>query len=245
MTEQNERREVLPLPHRGTDLTEQAHLLVVDDDKRLRDLLRQYLQGCGFGVSLARDASEARQLLSTLRFDLVIVDILMPGESGLDLARSLQERENLPVLILSALGEPSDRLQGLELGVADYMAKPFEPRELLLRISKILSQEPRQSFLPSNLQVGRWRFESRHDVLVSKERSVRLRPSEAKILRTLASRAGAVVSRSVLAHLSEIKDSPRAVDIAIAHLRQKLEANPKEPRHILTHRGKGYSLQLS
>ena len=229
----------------ATSVAEQAHVLVVDDDKRLRDLLRQYLQGCGFGVSLACNAAEARQLLSTLRFDLVIVDILMPGESGLSLARSLQERESIPVLILSALGEPAERLQGLELGVADYMAKPFEPRELFLRVSKILSHERRRTLLPSRLKVGAWQFESRHDVLVSKERSVRLRPSEAKILRALASRAGAVVSRSALAHLSEIKDSPRAVDIAIAHLRQKLEANPKEPRHILTHRGKGYSLQLS
>ena len=138
----------------STSVAEQAHLLVVDDDKRLRDLLRQYLQGCGFGVSLACNAAEARQLLSTLRFDLVIVDILMPGESGLDLARSLQERENLPVLILSALGEPADRLQGLELGVADYMAKPFEPRELFLRVSKILSQEPKHALLPSRLKVG-------------------------------------------------------------------------------------------
>ncbi len=241
----SERQDPQPSANSG-DYNESysAHLLVVDDDKRLRDLLRQYLQEYGFAVSLACSAEEARSLLGNLRFDLLIVDILMPGESGLELARSLREREPTPILILSALGEPADRLQGLELGVADYMPKPFEPRELLLRIRKILAQEKKSVELTAKLKIGVWTFETKHGLLTSDKKTTRLPASEANLLRALAMRQGAIVSRSTLAHLADITDSPRAIDIAIARLRSKLEDDPKVPRYITTHRSKGYSLQV-
>lgn len=221
-----------------------AHLLVVDDDKRLRTLLRQYLEEYGFVVSLAKSAEEARRLVNNLRFDLLIVDILMPGESGLDLARALHEREHTPIMILSALGEPADRLQGLETGVADYMPKPFEPRELLLRIRKILAHKQTKIKLPDKIKIGRWTFETKRGVLTSAEKNTRLPASEANLLCALATQQGAIVNRTALAHFADITNSPRAIDIAIARLRSKIEINPKIPRHILTHRSKGYSLHV-
>ena len=219
------------------------HILVVDDDDRIRDLLKEYLARAGFRVAAAPDADTARRFLETLDFDLLVLDVMMPGEDGLSLTRWLRARAGAagrtPVLILTARGLPDDRIEGLKLGADDYLAKPFEPQELLLRIEAIL----RRSVAPAGrpLSLGHCAFDPGRGELFRGESAVRLTEAETQLLRQLARAHGAAVDRLELAR--ETADpSGRAVDIQVTRLRRKIEADPKNPRYLQTVRGVGYRL---
>ncbi|MGB4101764.1 MAG: response regulator transcription factor [Alphaproteobacteria bacterium] len=240
-----------PLPSRP-QLAQVPHILVVDDDIRLRELLRRYLADHEFLVTTAAHAGEARQMLDVLAFDLMILDIMMPGESGLELAQHLRrgsasgggQGRSLPILLLTARGEAEDRIAGLEAGADDYLPKPFEPRELLLRINAILRRitpPPGRDALPE-ISLGKWRFDSARDELRAGDDFVRLTEMEAKLLRILAAEPGVAISREQLAVRSKSEINDRTIDVQITRLRRKIEADAKAPRYIVTVRGAGYML---
>lgn len=228
-------------------LAERPHVLVVDDDVRLRELIRRYLVDQGFLVSTAADAKEARSRLSSLAFDIVVLDVMMPGESGLDLTRDLRRESELPILLLTAMGEPEDRIAGLESGADDYLAKPFEPRELKLRIDSILRRTAPaalagQAGAPP-LRMGRYSVDWERGDLVDGETRVRLTGGEAALLRLLAEKPGTVFERQTLAERLGLDGSERSVDVQVTRLRRKLEPDPRLPRYIQTVRGEGYVLR--
>ena len=219
------------------------HILVVDDDRRLRDLLRRFLAENGFLVDTAANGGEARRKLESFEFDLLIVDVMMPGESGLSLTEGLRRTSSVPILLLSAMGEVEDRIAGLERGADDYLPKPFEPRELLLRIKTALRRRPADS---ANVQLalsfGPCRFDMRRLELTRGGVRVRLTETEARVLRVLAGRAGQPVARDTLSEEGELEGSGRAIDVLITRLRRKMEPDPRDPRYLQTVRGIGYAL---
>jgi two-component system phosphate regulon response regulator OmpR len=217
------------------------HLLVVDDDARLRALLRRYLADNGFRVTLAADAAEARANLSRFAFDLVVLDVMMPGESGLALTRALRGR--VPVLLLTAMAEPEDRVNGLEQGAEDYLAKPFEPRELVLRINNILQRRPRPDMAAREVRFGGYRFDLVRDELFCGGDPVHLTAAEAGLLSILAHRAGQPVSREELSLSAAMCGNVRTVDVQMTRLRRKIERDPRFPRYLQTVRGTGYVLK--
>jgi len=225
-----------------------AHLLVVDDDERIRDLLKKYLLKQGFLVSVACDAVHARRLLEGLEFDLLVLDVMMPETDGISLTRELRQRMTTPILLLTARGETEDRIAGLEAGADDYLAKPFEPRELLLRINAILRRipdEPSVEAVPKILNLGPLVYEVEKADLRSEQGAVKLTSTEIQLMRVFAARVGQVVSRSELAEeLGRDRElaQERAVDVQITRLRRKLETDPKQPRYLQTIRGAGYML---
>ncbi|MCP4329748.1 MAG: response regulator transcription factor [Alphaproteobacteria bacterium] len=223
---------------------ETSHILVVDDDRRLRELLSKYLTENGFRVSTAADAAAAKVQIEALQFDLIVVDVMMPGENGLELTRTLRTAENaVPVLLLTAMGEAEDRIAGLEAGADDYLAKPFEPRELLLRIRTILRRAPPQTAIQTQVNLGELRFDLDRDELREGNNVIRLTDAEIRLLRVLAENAGRAVSREELTHRSQIHGNTRTIDVHIARLRRKIESNPKVPRYLRTLRGSGYILR--
>ncbi len=221
---------------------EPPHILVVDDDTRLRALLKKYLSDQGFRVTVAGDAREARERLGGLAFDLIICDIMMPGESGLDLTRSLRAESRVPILLLTAMGEPRDRIAGLELGADDYLPKPFEPRELVLRVQSILRRAPAEDS-PRLVRLGRLRFDLDRRLLLRGSEEIRLTAAESDLLAALGERAGEAVSRDELSQQPAAEGSGRAVDVQITRLRRKIEADPRFPRYLQTVRGRGYLLR--
>ena len=233
---------------------ETPHILVVDDDKRLRELLRKYLTEQGFRVTVATDAADARRKLDGLAFDLLVLDIMMPGESGLELTRALREKDGVPILLLTAMGEPEDRIAGLETGADDYLAKPFEPRELVLRIRTILRRVPPEA--PSarrEVRFGAFSFDLDRRTLRRGSQEIRLTGGEAELLAALAAAPGQALSREALgqqARLGQGAGGPpdlaggsRMVDVQMTRLRRKIEADPRFPRYLQTVRGRGYMLQ--
>ncbi len=219
------------------------HILVVDDDRRLCDLLQRFLVDRGFIVDTAAGAAEARRKLESFAFDLLIVDVMMPGESGLSFTADLRRTSNVPVLMLSAMGETDDRIAGLERGADDYLPKPFEPRELLLRIRTVLRRRPAAPALVRRaLAFGPYRFDLRRLELTCAGVRVRLTDTEARLLKVLADRAGEPVARETLGEEGGLAGSGRAIDVLIARLRRKVEAEPGDPRYLRTVRGKGYAL---
>jgi two-component system phosphate regulon response regulator OmpR len=226
------------------ELADLPHLLVVDDDTRLRALLARYLGGEGHIVSTAESAAEARACLRCLAFDLLVLDVMMPGESGIAFARSLREAHStLPILMLTARGEADERIAGLEAGADDYLAKPFEPRELLLRIASILRRAVRQLEAPQPIKLGRWRFDPARQELLSGNETVRLTDVEASLLRVLVQTPGGIVSREKLVDLSGGSVNARSIDVQVNRLRRKIETDPKAPRYLQTVRGSGYVLR--
>jgi two-component system, OmpR family, phosphate regulon response regulator OmpR len=219
------------------------HLLIVDDDDRLRELLKQFLARAGFRVSAAASAAAARQLLKTLEFDLLVVDVMMPGEDGFSLTRWLRAQPRpigaIPVLILTARGLPGDRIEGLQLGADDYLAKPFEPRELSLRIEAVLRRVTPPADGP--IVMGACQFDPARGELKAEGEVVRLTEAEIRLLRRLAIAAHSAVDRLDLARDSA-DPTGRAVDIQVTRLRRKLEADPANPRYLRTVRGVGYML---
>lgn len=224
-------------------MTTPGHLLVVDDDERLRNLITRYLRGEGFRVTAAAAASEARTQMAAMQFDLVILDVMMPGESGLDFARGLRAHSDLPVLMLTARTFPEDRIAGLEAGADDYLAKPFEPRELALRVHALLRRAapPRIDSPPPCVAFGAFRFDARAGVLERDGTPVALTDAERAVLAVLARRPGEPISRRQLAKDVDAENE-RAVDVRVARLRRKIEDNAREPRHLRTIRGVGYAL---
>ncbi len=225
-------------------MSDQPHILVVDDDRRIRELLQSYLKDNGYRVSLAASGDEARQKLSGIMFDLVVLDIMMPGESGLSLTGHLRQMHpQLPVLLLSALSDTEDRIRGLTAGSDDYLSKPFEPRELLLRISNLLRRvAPRQQAL-KDISFGTFTFNLARGELRNAGELVKLSPREKDMLRLLARKADQPVDRSDLA-TPGADTTARGVDVQITRLRQKIESDPANPVYLQTVRGSGYILHI-
>mgnify|MGYP001560206445 CR=1 FL=1 len=218
-----------------------AHLLVVDDDTRLRALLQRYLSASGFRVTTAGDAAEARAKLASMSFDLLIVDVMMPGELGTDLLASLRRSNQVPVLMLTAMGEAGDRIKGLESGADDYLAKPFEPQELVLRIGAILRRARAPAAGTRPVRFGDFMFDVDKGELLRAGAPVRLTAGETSLLRVLARNPGVTVARAALAE-SAGGGTGRAIDVQITRLRRKIEGDPKTPRHLQTVWGQGYVL---
>ncbi|MEM1130085.1 MAG: response regulator [Pseudomonadota bacterium] len=225
------------------------HLLIVDDDERIRGLLQKFLARQGFWVSGARDASQARRLLGGLEFDMIVLDVMMPGEDGIDLTRGLRDDgTTTPILLLTAKGETADRIKGLEAGADDYLAKPFEPKELLLRINAILRRVPVTEAGDSavkTLRLGTIHYDIERGELWSGDDPIRLTATETQLMRIFSSRPGEALSRSQLVEdLGRDKGQAqeRAVDVQITRLRRKIEPDPKQPRYLQTVRGEGYML---
>jgi len=222
--------------------TDTPHLLVVDDDERLRTLLQRFLSGSGFRVSAAASAKEARALIQSLTFDALVLDVMMPGESGFDLAKSLRTHSDVPILMLTARSDAADRIEGLECGADDYLGKPFEPRELLLRLLALLRRtRPPERAPLSQVRMGANIFDLKRGILLRDGKIVRLTESEAQLLKTLAAHAGHSFSRSDLCAKLDIA-LERSVDVQITRLRRKIEDDPKLPLYIQTVRGIGYVL---
>jgi two-component system phosphate regulon response regulator OmpR len=223
------------------------HLLVVDDDARIRQLLTRYLSRNGFIATAARDAAQARRLLESLVFDMMIVDVMMPGEDGVSLTCWVRRTMTIPVLMLTARAETDARIQGLESGADDYLAKPFEPRELLLRCAAILRRaaRPERAAPPRTLTLGSARYDIARGELWRNGESVRLTTSEMALMRALSANPNEPVSRATLVGALGGPGgaaSERAVDVQITRLRRKLETDPREPRYLQTVRGEGYML---
>ena len=218
------------------------HLLVVDDDTRIRQLLVSYLMENGFRVTAAASASEARSRMRAITFDLVILDIMMPGESGLDLTTSLRaENETVPILFLSALSDASDRIKGLMAGADDYLAKPFDPHELLLRIHNILRRQQNSASHRTTVSFGKFIFDLKKGELRSGPDIIHLTTRERETLLTLARRTGHPVSRAELSG-ADASASTRGADVQINRLRAKIEKDPANPVYLQTIRGRGYIL---
>ena len=224
------------------------HLLIVDDDERIRDLLRKFLMRHGFLVSIARDAGHARRVLAGLDFDLIVMDVMMPGESGVELTRALRETHDTPILLLTAKGETPDRIEGLEAGADDYLPKPFEPKELLLRINAILRRMPEpepEIIQPKIVQMGTVRYDIERAELSRAGVAVRLTATEVQLMRIFAENLRQPVSRTKLVEdlgRDGGQAQERAVDVQITRLRRKIESDPKQPRYLQTVRGEGYML---
>ena len=222
-------------------IPDQPHVLVVDDDDRLRELLRKYLSENGLLVTTASDAAEARRRLAKLAFDLIVLDLMMPGESGLDFARDLRLGNSVPILMLTAMGEAEDRIAGLEGGADDYLTKPFEPRELLLRIHSILKRVPAPPREP--VRMGDVVFDPERGDLSRGGTPIRLTDVEAALLKALAQSPGSILSREELTEATGATGGGRAVDVQVTRLRRKIEPDPRLPRYLQTVRGKGYVLR--
>ncbi len=222
-------------------ISEQAHILVVDDDARLRRLLTRYLTEAGYLVTSAADAIEARAKLRGLEFDLLVVDVMMPGEDGLSLTQSLRTHSDVPILLLTARVEPADRIAGLESGADDYLAKPFEPRELTLRIATILRRQKIQRPMVEAVRMGDFRFDPDRGELTREGMVIKLTSSEAALLKVLAAEPGATFTRQDLADRLGAGQE-RSVDVAVTRLRRKIETDPRMPRYLQTVRGIGYML---
>ena len=229
-----------------------AHLLIVDDDERIRGLLQKFLIRNGFIVSAARDSAHARRLLAGLEFDLIVLDVMMPGEDGISLTKALREFLTTPIMLLTARGEASDRITGLEAGADDYLPKPFEPRELLLRINAILRRVPSvadSQSAPKMLHLGQIRYDLERGEMWQGQTPVRLTATEAALMRIFSACPNDPVSRAQLVEelgrdkgVGSSTSQERAVDVQITRLRRKIESDPKQPRYLQTVRGAGYML---
>ena len=229
-------------------MTSSLHLLIVDDDERIRFLLQKYLIKNGFLVSVAEDAGQARRILDGLVFDLIIMDVMMPGEDGVSLTQYLREKENTPILLLTAKGETVDRIKGLEAGADDYLVKPFEPKELLLRLSAILRRAPVAEHIsvePRGMHLGEVSYDADRGELWKGDERIRLTATESQLMRIFSNNRSAPLSRTKLVEQlgrSGGQAQERAIDVQITRLRRKIEVDPKQPRYLQTVRGAGYML---
>lgn len=216
-----------------------AHILVIDDDRRIRELLKRYLADHGYRVTTAENAAEARAKLAGLAFDLLVVDVMMPGESGVELTASLRRSSSVPILMLTARGETEDRIQGLESGADDYLSKPFEPRELLLRIGTILRRSRAPGGRNEEIALGDCRFNVTRGELKRGEELIRLTTREVQLMRIFSTHPGQTLSRL---DLCDDEAAERSIDVQINRLRRKIETDPRNPTYLQTVRGEGYVL---
>jgi len=221
-----------------------VHILVIDDDQRLRNLLQRYLRENDFAVTGAKDAAEARMFLRQYHFDLLIVDVMMPNETGIEFLQKLRQENNIPAIVLTAMGTPQDRISGLEAGADDYLPKPFEPKELVLRINNILRRIPKIKELSENrLALGAYIYDMEKQELCEKSGAiVHITPVEQAILNILGQKVGQIFTREQLAQLLGAGQNPRSIDVQITRLRKKIERDSKNPRYLQTVRSKGYML---
>ena len=229
-------------------MADDAHLLIVDDDERIRGLLQKFLVRSGFLVTTARDAAHARRILSGLEFDLIVLDVMMPGEDGVTLCRDLRQMITTPIMLLTAKVETGDRISGLEAGADDYLAKPFEPKELLLRINAILRRVPMAepaAVAPKVLKLGPVRYDIERGEMWEGDVQVRLTSTEGQLMKIFSAAPATPISRGKLVEelsRSGSQTQERAVDVQMTRLRRKIEADPKQPRYLQTVRGEGYML---
>lgn len=223
---------------------DKPHILVVDDDTRLRSLLQRFLREQEFAVSAAKDAAEARMFIEQYKFDLLIIDVMMPGENGFEFLSALRKENNVPVIMLTAMGDTTDRITGLENGADDYLAKPFEPKELVLRIKNILKRAPqKQQEGNSILNLGLCLYDLLKKELATKlGETIHITPVEQQLLNILGQKPGQIFTREKLAEILGAGQSPRSIDVQITRLRKKIEKDSKNPRYLQTIRGKGYML---
>ncbi len=218
------------------------HILVVDDDDRIRDLIKQYLEENNFLVTSAKDAFDAKKKLEILKFDILVLDIMMPGESGLSLTKEIKKKNSTPIILLTAKGEAQDRIKGLELGADDYLGKPFEPKELLLRIKNIL-YKIQKPILPDEIYIGNTIVNLKKLEIKINNKIKKINPQEKKVLEKMLETPGKIFSRNNIGKIINISKE-RTIDVMITRLRQKIESSPKKPKYLQTIRGSGYVLWI-
>ena len=218
------------------------HILIVDDDDRIRNLLKDYLTDNFYIVSTAEDAKEAKEKLNFIKFDVIILDVMMPGQDGYDLTKDIKKKLNVPIILLTAKGEVENRIKGLEIGAEDYIGKPFEPKELLLRIRNVIKNRNRID-QNSKHNVGQAKIDLNKMIISLKSKIKKINNSEKKVLFEMLSNPGKTYSREEIGKISGIKQE-RSIDVMITRLRQKLEINPKNPKFLQTIRGTGYVLWI-
>ena len=218
------------------------HILVVDDDNRIRELVKEYLEENQFLVTTAKNAEDAKKKLEILKFDILVLDIMMPGESGLTLTKEVKKNNYIPIILLTAKGETKDRIEGLELGADDYLGKPFEPKELLLRIKNILNKT-KTDILPNEIHIGNTLINLKKLNIKLNNKIKKINTQEKKILENMLGSPGKVFSRNDIGKIINISKE-RTIDVMITRLRQKIESNPKNPKYLQTIRGSGYVLWI-
>ena len=219
-----------------------THILIVDDDNRIRDLLKEYLKENNYVVSTSENAENAKVKLSHLKFDLIVLDVMMPGQNGYDFTKEIKKKINIPIILLTAKGEVENRIKGLELGADDYLGKPFEPKELLLRIENIINKDNKIN-LNSKHYVGNTEIDLNKMTLKLNDKLKKINNSEKKVLIKMLANPGKTYSRDEIGKISGISQE-RSIDVMITRLRQKLEVNPKNPKYLQTIRGSGYVLWI-
>ena len=218
------------------------HILVVDDDNRIRELVKEYLEENNFLVSTAIDAFDAKKKLDIIKFDILILDIMMPGKSGLSLTEEIKKINSTPIILLTAKGETADRIKGLEIGADDYLGKPFEPKELLLRIKNILNKT-KKAILPNEIYIGNVLINLKKLHIKINNKIIKINPQERKVLEKMLETPGKIFSRDDIGKIINISKE-RTIDVMITRLRQKIESNPKNPKYLQTIRGSGYALWI-
>ena len=218
------------------------HILVVDDDDRIRELVKEYLKENGFIVSSGNSAEEAKIKLSYFKFDLIVLDVMMPGQNGFDLTKEIRKNSNVPIVLLTAKGEVENRIQGLEIGADDYLGKPFEPKELLLRIKNIIKKN-KKIFLNKINKIGAAKVDLNKMSIQLKNKINKINNVEKKVLIEMLTNPGKTYSRTQIKEISNISQE-RSIDVMITRLRQKIEVNPKNPKYLQTIRGAGYVLWI-
>ena len=218
------------------------HVLVVDDDDRIRELVKEYLEENNFIVTSAKDALDAKKKLKILKFDILILDIMMPGESGLSLTKEVKKNNSTPIILLTAKGETQDRIKGLELGADDYLGKPFDAKELLLRIKNIL-YKIQKPILPDEIYIGNTIINLKKLEIKINNKIKKINPQEKKVLEKMLESPGKIFSRNDIGKIINILKE-RTIDVMITRLRQKIESNPKNPKYLQTIRGSGYVLWI-
>lgn len=226
--------------------TDKPHILVVDDDDRIRSLLSRFLRENGFVVATAKDGMNALAVLKEALFDALVVDVMMPHKNGLELTQELRATSNIPILLLTALGETDDRIKGLESGADDYLPKPFEPKELVLRLKAILRRRENVNRKIEGIRIGPWEFIPDEEIIRAESGgTVKLTTVEARLLDILSRHAGMILSREELARLCGMDGNDRTIDVQVTRLRKKIEEDTRVPRYIQTIRGQGYLLRTS
>ena len=219
-----------------------AHILIVDDDDRIRDLVKEYLSQNDYLVSTAKDSNDAFNKTKIIKFDLIVLDIMMPGQTGLEFTQEYRNKIKTPILLLTAKGEPSERIEGLELGADDYLTKPFEPKELILRINNILKKT--QSFeIKRVIEFGNIKIDLRKQFIYKNDLSIKINNTEKMILEKMINTPGKIYKREEIADLINL-DKERSIDVIVTRLRKKIEESPKNPKYLQTIRGEGYVLWI-
>ena len=218
------------------------HILVVDDDDRIRELVKEYLEENNFLITTAKNSVDAKKKLEGIKFDLIVLDIMMPGQSGLSLTKEIKKENSMPIILLTAKGETANRIEGLEIGADDYLGKPFEPKELLLRVKNILNKT-KKTPLPNEIYIGNALINLKKLSIKLNGKVIKINPQERKVLEKMLESPGEVFSREEIGKIINISKE-RTIDVMITRLRQKIESSPKNPKYLQTIRGSGYVLWI-